>query len=58
MLIGIDYHSSFQQIAFFVEETGEYGEQRLNHDGGEAERFYWGLVNAYRRSTRPVPPHE
>jgi len=27
----------------FVEETGEYGEQRLNHDGGEAERFYRDL---------------
>jgi hypothetical protein len=24
-------------------ETGEYGEQRLNHDGGEAERFYRDL---------------
>jgi transposase len=43
MLIGVDYHPSFQQIAFFVEETGEYGEQRLNHDGGEAERFYRSL---------------
>jgi hypothetical protein len=26
---------NFQQIAFFVEETGEYGEQRVNHDGSE-----------------------
>jgi hypothetical protein len=23
-----------------IEETGEYDEQRLNHEGGEAERFY------------------
>ncbi len=43
MMIGVDYHPSFQQIAFFVEETGEYGEERLNHDGGEAERFYRDL---------------
>src|ERR1700737_29487 len=43
MIIGVDYHPSFQQIAFFVEETGEYGEQRVNHDGGEAERFYRDL---------------
>lgn len=43
MLIGVDYHPSFQQIAFLVEETGECGEQRLNHDNGEAERFYRGL---------------
>jgi len=40
MMIGVDYHPSFQQIAFFVEETGECGEQRLNHDDGEAEKFY------------------
>jgi hypothetical protein len=26
MIIGVDYHPSFQQIAFFVEETGERGE--------------------------------
>ena len=43
MIIGVDYYPSFQQIALFVEETGEYGEQRLNHEGGEAERFYRGL---------------
>ena len=43
LIIGADYHPSFQQIAFFSEETGECGEQRLNHDGGEAERFYRDL---------------
>lgn len=31
MLIGVDYHPSFQQIAFLVEETAEYSERRLNH---------------------------
>ena len=30
MIIGVDYHPSFQTIAFFVEETGECGEQELN----------------------------
>jgi transposase len=40
MLIGVDYHPSFQQIAFFEEETGEFGERQLNHSDGEAERFY------------------
>ena len=39
-LIGVDYHPSFQQIAFFVEETGECGEQELNHSDGQAEKFY------------------
>src|SRR6516225_8602420 len=43
MIIGVDYHPSFQQIAFLIEETGEYDEQRLNHEGGEAERFYRDL---------------
>src|SRR5579862_763755 len=40
MLLGVDYHPSFQQIAFFIEETGEYGERQLNHSEGEAEQFY------------------
>jgi hypothetical protein len=40
IIIGVDYHPSFQTIAFLVEETGEYGEQELNHSDGEAERFY------------------
>jgi len=40
MIIGVDYHPSFQQIAFFVEETGKCGERPLNHSDGEAEKFY------------------
>ena len=43
MLIGVDYHPSFQQIAFLVEETGECGERRLSHSDGEAENFYRDL---------------
>ena len=43
MLLGVDYHPSFQQVAFLVEETGECGERQLNHDHGEAERFYRDL---------------
>src|ERR1700721_736644 len=43
MLIGVDYHPSFQQIAFLVEETGEYSERRLNHSHGEVEKFYRDL---------------
>jgi hypothetical protein len=37
MIIGVDYHPSFQTIAFLMEETGEYGEQELNHSEGGAE---------------------
>ncbi len=40
LIIGVDYHPSFQQIAFMDQETGECGERRLNHSDGEAERFY------------------
>jgi transposase len=43
LIIGVDYHPSFQQIAFCNPETGECGEQRLDHSGGEAERFYRNL---------------
>ena len=43
MIIGVDYHPGFQQIAFLVEETGECGERRLAHSGGEAESFYRDL---------------
>jgi hypothetical protein len=40
MLLGVDYHLNFEQIAFFREETGECGEWQLNHSEGKAERFY------------------
>ena len=43
MIIGVDYHPSFQTIASLIEETGEYDERELNHSGGEAERFYRDL---------------
>src|SRR5277367_3983904 len=43
MIIGVDYHPSFQAIAFCVEETGECGEQELNHSDGQAEKFYRDL---------------
>ena len=40
LIIGVDYHPSFQQISFLDQETGECGDRRLNHSDGEAERFY------------------
>jgi transposase len=39
-IIGLDYHPSFQQIAFLDTETGECGDRQLLHSDGEAERFY------------------
>ena len=40
IIIGVDYHPSFQEIAFMDQQTGECGERRLNHSDGEAEKFY------------------
>jgi transposase len=42
LIIGCDYHPSFQQIAFVDTETGEFQERRLEHRE-EAEKFYRGL---------------
>lgn len=43
MIIGCDFHPSFQQIAYVDQETGEYGERRLNHRE-EAAGFYGSLA--------------
>jgi transposase len=40
LIIGCDYHPSFQQIAFADSDTGEFSEKRLKHSDGEAESFY------------------
>jgi len=45
IIIGLDYHPSFQQIAFADTETGECGERRLLHGNQEAEGFYRELKN-------------
>jgi transposase len=42
LIIGCDFHASFQQVAIFDKQTGEYEEKRLRHRG-EAEEFYRGL---------------
>jgi hypothetical protein len=42
MIIGCDYHPSFQQIAFVDVDTGELQERRLEHRE-EAEKFYRDL---------------
>jgi len=43
LIIGCDYHPSFQQISFVDAETGECGQRRLDHSSVEAESFYRGL---------------
>jgi len=45
LIIGCDYHPSFQQIAFIDDETGELRERRLMHPE-EAEQFYRALATS------------
>ena len=43
MIIGCDFHPSFQQISYLDRETGEYGERRLSHRE-EALVYYRSLA--------------
>ena len=45
IIIGVDFHPEFQQIASVDTETGEFQEKRLAHRE-EAERFYRELTAA------------
>ena len=40
IIIGCDFHTRFEQIALLDTETGELAEKRLDHESGEAQRFY------------------
>jgi hypothetical protein len=40
MIVGCDFHPSWQQVSFFDSETGEVSERKLVNGDGEAERFY------------------
>jgi len=48
MIIGCDFHPSWQQIAWLDDETGETGELKLVHANGDAERFYGQLSGPVR----------
>jgi transposase len=45
MIIGCDYHPSWQQICWVDTVTGETQEKKLEHASGEAERFYRQLAS-------------
>ena len=45
LIIGVDFHPQFQQIARVDTDTGEFQEQRLQHRE-EAETFYRALAAA------------
>jgi hypothetical protein len=46
LIVGCDFHPSWQQIAWFDTETGETGERKLVHAAGEAKQFYQQLPAA------------
>ena len=48
IIIGCDLHTRTQQIAILDTETGEVVEKRLEHESGEAKRFYKGLKEPAR----------
>jgi transposase len=45
IIIGVDFHPEFQQIALLNTTTGEVEEKRLAHPD-EAEKFYRALASA------------
>src|SRR5437899_7341652 len=45
IIIGVDFHPEFQQIASVDTDTGEFQEKRLTHRE-EAEKFYRALACA------------
>jgi transposase len=44
MIIGCDFHPSWQQIVWLDSETGDTGERKLVHADGEAQQFYRQLA--------------
>jgi transposase len=44
MIIGCDFHPSWQQVSWLDSETGETGEHKLVHASGEAKQFYQQLA--------------
>ena len=46
LIIGCDYHPSWQQVCWMDTETGETEERKLEHASGEAEKFYRGVAES------------
>ncbi|MGC2328417.1 MAG: hypothetical protein WA604_17015, partial [Candidatus Sulfotelmatobacter sp.] len=40
MIIGCDFHPSWQQVSWLDAETGDCGERKLVHANGDAKMFY------------------
>lgn len=48
LMIGCDFNTRFQQISMMDSQTGEIIERQLDHEGGEARRFYGTLAGPAR----------
>jgi hypothetical protein len=46
IIVGCDFHTRFQQIVMLDPTTGEIIERRLEHESGEAEKFYGPSSNS------------
>ena len=44
LILGCDFHPSWQQVSWLDTETGETGEHKLVHSEGEAQKFYAQLA--------------
>ena len=48
MIVGCDFHPSWEQVCWLDTDSGETGEQKLVHSAGEAEKFYRQLAAGSR----------
>src|SRR5438309_2744676 len=48
IMVACDFHTRFQQVAMLDPTTGEVIERRLEHETGEARRFYASLCEPAR----------
>jgi transposase len=48
IIIGCDFHTRYQEIAWLDTDTGEIHEQRLEHAGDEVRKFYAALPRPVR----------
>ncbi len=48
-IFGCDFHTRFQQIAMMDFQTGEILERRLDHEAGEARKFYAALLRTVQK---------
>lgn len=56
LIIGCDLHTRNQQVAMLDTETGEWVERRLEHENGEARKFYASLPRGARVGIEATAP--